>query len=126
MTGKVAKTTAKPKSACCPIRQEKKSAASGLAAVMRNVQAVLEAGTAAKTLQFLTDQPISTCEKLLSGHRLPNPETLAALCQSKLVIETVLGLTAGSADPIVRDVHKAVMRLQLERKLAQLDAGSDF
>lgn len=124
MVAKVAKTRGKPKSATFPKRQEKKSPAGGLLAVMQNVQAVLEPGTAAKTLHFFTDQPISTCEKLLSGHRLPNPETLAALCQSKLVIETVLGLTAGGTDPVVRDVHKAVMRLQLERKLAQLDANN--
>jgi hypothetical protein len=71
----------------------------------------------------LTDQPLSTCEKLLSGHRLPNPETLAALCQSRLVIETVLALTEGGTDPVVRDVHKAVRRLKLERELSELDGS---
>jgi hypothetical protein len=123
MTRKLAKPRASAKSDGCRIRQEKKSAVGGLAAVMQNVQASLDGGKAAKTLNILTDVSVSTCEKMLAGNRLPNSEMLAALCQTRLVIETVLALTQGSSDPVVKDVHKAVRRLQLERELAHLDAG---
>lgn len=124
MTSKLAKTCAKPKSGDCLIRQEKKSVPGGLAAVMQNVKASLEGASAAKTLRNLTDQPIDSCEKMLAGNRLPNPAMLAALCQSKLVIETVLALTEGGTDPAVVDVYTAVKRLQLERELALLNAGA--
>jgi hypothetical protein len=90
---------------------------------MQNVQASLGKTNAAKKLAFFTDQPLSICQKLLSGHRLPNQEMLTALCKSPLVIETVLALTEGGTDPVVRDVHKAVRRLKLERELSELDGS---
>ncbi len=123
MTKKLANTRAKPKSAVCRIRNPKPAADPVFPPVMQKVQEVLPKGKAVAELVFLTGQPLSTCQKMLSDNRMPNPAMIAALCQSKLVIETVLALTEGGTDPAVREVHKAVKRIQLERELAKLDAG---
>jgi hypothetical protein len=123
MSKTVAKSRSKSESGHCQIRNQKVLTDRQLAAVMQRVQTSLPERKAVQELVFLTGQPLSTCQKLLSGNRLPNPESLVALCQSRLVIETVLGLTEGSDDPVVQDVHKAVRRLELERELAQIDAG---
>jgi hypothetical protein len=121
MKSKLAKTRAKPKSGNCRIRNQKTAAEVVFPPVMQKVQDALPSGNAVAELVFLTGQPLSNCQKMLSENRLPNPAMLAALCQTRLVIETVLALTEGGTDPAVRDVHKAVLRLQLERKLAALD-----
>lgn len=123
MIKKLAKSHAPTKSGHCRMGNQKGTTDRQLATVMQNVQAALPPRKAVQELVFLTGQPLSTCQKLLAGNRLPNPESLVALCQSRLVIETVLGLTEGCDDPVVRDVHKAVRRLKLERELAQLDIG---
>lgn len=125
MSAKLTKTRAKPKPRVCRKGNPKASEATAFPPVMQRVQASLPERKAVAELMFLTGQPLSSCQKMLAGIRLPNPEMLAALCQSRLVIETVLALTEGGTDPVVRDVHKAVRRLQLERELARIDAGDD-
>ena len=124
MTSKLAKQRAKPKSDDCRIRNQKDLTDRQLAAVMQRVQTSLPDRKAVQEMMFLTGQPLSTCQKLLAGIRLPGAESIAAMCQSRLVIQTVLGLTEGSDDPVVQSVHKAVRRLELERELAQIDAGA--
>ena len=124
MPSKVAKPRVAAKSGHCLARNQKDLTDRQLAAVMQRVQTSLPDRKAVQEMLFLTGQGLSTGQKLLAGIRLPGAESLAALCQSRLVIETVLGLTEGSDDPVVKDVHKAVRRLQLERELAQIDAGA--
>ena len=124
MPSKVAKPRVAAKSVPSLVRNQKDLTDRQLAAVMQRVQKSLPDRKAVQEMMFLTGQGLSTCQKLLAGIRLPGAESLAALCQSRLVIETVLGLTEGSDDPVVKDVHKAVRRLQLERELAQIDAGA--
>lgn len=124
MSKTLAKSRGKAESGHCRQRNQKDLTDRQLAAVMQKVQGALPGRKSVQEMMFLTGQPLSTCQKLLAGIRLPGAESLAALCQSRLVIETVLGLTEGSDDPVVKDVHKAVRRLQLERELAQIDSGA--
>ncbi|CAL77386.1 hypothetical protein BRADO3608 [Bradyrhizobium sp. ORS 278] len=70
----------------------------------------------------MTGEPLSICQKLLSGHRVENRDMLVALCQTRLVIDAVLGLIDPDVkDPTARAVRKAMRKLKLELELARLD-----
>jgi hypothetical protein len=93
--------------------------------VMQKLRDTLQAVKAAEELQFQTGQPLSICQKLLSGHRAPNGRMYEALFQSPLIVDVILGLTEGATDKHVRAVRKAVRRIKLEAEIARLDAGDD-
>ncbi|MBR0700150.1 hypothetical protein JQ599_09585 [Bradyrhizobium diazoefficiens] len=65
---------------------------------MQKVKSLLPAAKAAQHLHILTDQPLSTCEKLLCGQRAENAETLIALLRSDLGREVLFALM-GDARP---------------------------
>jgi hypothetical protein len=58
----------------------------------------LPANKAAQHLNILTDIPVSTCEKLLSGQRGESAETLIALLRSDLGRDVLFALM-GDASP---------------------------
>lgn len=92
---------------------------------MQKVRGSLAPVKAAEELRFRTGQPLSICQKLLSGHRAPNAAMYEALFQSPLIVDAILGLTEGATDPKVRAVRKAVRRLKLEDDIRRLEAGED-
>jgi hypothetical protein len=92
---------------------------------MQKVKGLLTGPKPARQLQDLTDQPLSICQKLLSGHRVENREMLTALLRTRLIADVILAVTEGASDPTVKAVRKAVKCVKLERELARLKAGDD-
>ncbi len=93
--------------------------------VMQKVKGSLRGEKPARTLALLTGQPLSTCQKLMSGHRTENPEMIAALFHTPLLTDVILAYTAGATDPVVRAVRKAVRLVKLEQEIARVSAGQD-
>jgi hypothetical protein len=89
--------------------------------VMQKVRGSLKQVKAAQELVFLTGQPLSICQKVLSGHRIENREMLAALFHSKLITSAIIGLTEGVSDPDAKAIRKFAQKLELKRQLAALD-----
>ncbi|MDN3278814.1 hypothetical protein QWJ07_31445 [Frankia sp. RB7] len=92
---------------------------------MRAVQGLLPAVKAAQHLHILTDVPVSTCEKLLSGQRGESAETLIALLQSDLGREVLFALM-GEARPAwftryrkQLDVNAARRQLEESRRVIE-------
>src|SRR4051812_46007821 len=76
--------------------------------VMQKVRSSLGTLKAAQELSFLTAQPLSIAQKLLSGHRVENREMIVALAQTRLSADLVLGLIAEDVkDPVARAMRKA-------------------
>jgi len=115
MPAKLAKPRAAAKSAHCPEGNQKASGEAVSSPVMRRVRDALGDRKPAAKLHFLTDQPLSICQKTLSGNRLPNAAMYEALFGSELIIPTILGLIPDDAtDPRVRAVRRAIRRLELD------------
>lgn len=93
--------------------------------VMQKVKGSLSSKKPARELHYLTDQPLSICQKLLSGHRAPNAAMYEALFRDELIVDAILGLTEGAAHPLVRAVRKAVRIVQKENEIALIKAGDD-
>lgn len=69
----------------------------------------------AAKLHFLTSQPLSICQKLLAGNRLPNAAMYEALFADELITDVILGLIPDDAThPKVRAVRKAIRRIELD------------
>lgn len=66
--------------------------------VMQKARDLLPKAKAAYHLHILTDQPLSTCQKMLCGDRAENPEMITALLRSDLGRE-VLDALMGDARP---------------------------
>jgi hypothetical protein len=91
--------------------------------VMQKVKGSLASVKAAEELHFLTGQPLSICQKLLSGHRVENRDMIIALFQTHLVVDVILGLIDQDVhDPLARAVRKAIKKIKLQRELDQLEA----
>lgn len=115
MSAKPAKPRAAVKSARCPAGQQIAPQSVNISPVMQRVRAALGERKSAARLHYLTDQPISICEKTLSGNRLPNAAMIEALFGCELIIPAILGLIPEDAtDPRVRAVRKAIRRLELD------------
>jgi hypothetical protein len=65
---------------------------------MQAVQGALPGNKAAQHLHILTDVPVSTCEKLLSGQRGESADTLIAFLRSDLGRDVLFALM-GDARP---------------------------
>jgi hypothetical protein len=115
MTRKVYAARKAAKSRRCP-EGNRNSQNGGLSSpIMRRLRASLGDKKAAPKLHFLTDQPLSICQKLLAGNRLPNAAMYEALFQDELIIDAILGLIPEDAThPKVRAVRKAIRRLELD------------
>jgi hypothetical protein len=86
------------------------------------VKGSLASVKAADELHFLTGQPLSICQKLLSGHRVENRDMIIALFQTHLVVDVILGLIGQEvSDPVARAVRKAIKKIKLQRELEQLE-----
>lgn len=96
-----------------------------IAPVMQKLKSSLKGDKPAPTLAFLTGQPLSICQKLLSGHRRPNAAMYEALFAGELIVDAILGLTEGATHPKVRAVRRAVKRIKLQDEIARLEAGDD-
>ena len=91
--------------------------------VMQKVKGSLGERKPARALALLTGEPLSICQKLLSGHRVENREMIVALAQIHLVVDLVLGLIAEDVkDPTARAMRKAAKKIKLQRELERLDA----
>lgn len=121
MTGKVAKKAANTKSGHFPQRNRTIPEGNQISPVMQKTRGLLGGVKTAQELNFLTAQPLSLCQKTLTGHRLENRDMLAAMAQSKLIIAVVLGLSEGSDDPVVKQVRKAVRKIELQLQLDAID-----
>jgi hypothetical protein len=125
MTRKLAAARRAAKSGRFPKGNPNFPARKQISPVMQKVRGSLSEVKSAEELHFLTSQPLSICQKLLSGHREPNAAMYEALFQTALITDAILGLTEGATDPKVRAVRKAVKRLKLEDEIARLEAGDD-
>ncbi|MCK1407633.1 hypothetical protein [Bradyrhizobium sp. 76] len=92
---------------------------------MATVQGLLPAVKAAQHLHIMTDVPVSTCEKLLSGQRGESSETLIAFLRSDLGRDVLFALM-GDARPAwftryrkQLDVNAA--RRQLEQSMRAIE-----
>lgn len=88
---------------------------------MQKVRGSLKPVKAAQELVFLTGQPLSTCQKVLSGHLDENHKMLAAFFRSRLITSAIIGLTEGVTDPDAKAIRKFCQKLELKRQLAALD-----
>ena len=79
MAPKVAARAKTAKSGQTRIRNQIPQTGNQISPVMQIVKGWLPERKAAQTLAFLTDLPLSTCQKLLSGERAENREQLAIL-----------------------------------------------
>ncbi|MBR0855638.1 hypothetical protein [Bradyrhizobium liaoningense] len=97
--------------------------------VMQKVRSSLEGAKAAQQLQFLTEQPLSICQKTLSGHRDENRDMLYALGGTHLIVPALLGLIPRDVqDPWARKLRKAAYKLYLEQEAERnerSEAGAD-
>lgn len=117
---------AKAKSGRFPRGNQNFPAGNQISPVMQNVRGSLGTVKAAQELEFLTEQPLSICQKLLSGHRVENRDMLVALCQTRLVIDTILGLIdPDTKDPTARAVRKLLKKYKLQQELQRLEAEDD-
>jgi hypothetical protein len=93
---------------------------------MQNVRGSLVGTKAAQELEILTGQPLSNCQKMLSGHRDENREMIVALCNTRLVADTILGLIdPDTRDPTARAVRKLIKKFKLQQELQRLEAEDD-
>lgn len=79
MSGNVSTRAKNAKSSHPRIRNQIPQTGNQISPVMQIVRGWLPERKAAQTLAFLTDLPLSTCQKLLSGERAENREQLAVL-----------------------------------------------
>lgn len=122
MSAKRPKSNRSVKSVRCPEGQRKSSEPDVRSPVMRRLRASLGDRKPAARLHYLTDQPLSICQKTLAGNRLPNAAMYEALFGTELIIPTILGLIPDdAADPRVRAVRKAIRRLELDFEDAEDD-----
>lgn len=126
MTSKVAKPRRATKSRRFPKGNPNVPEGNPISPVMQKVKASLRhQKKPARALSDLTDQPLSICQKLLSGHRTENAAMQTALFQTWLIYDLILGSTIGATDPDVRAVRQAVKVLKLEREIKRIKAGDD-
>jgi hypothetical protein len=126
MSAKLARAAVIAKSERFPIRNQNFPDGNQISPVMQNVRGSLVGTKAAQELEILTGQPLSNCQKMLSGHRDENREMIVALCQTRLVIDTMLGLIdPETRDPTARLVRKTLKKLKLQQELARLEAEDD-
>jgi hypothetical protein len=93
---------------------------------MQNVRGSLTGTKPAFQLADLTDQPLSNCQKMLAGVRSENPEMIYALSNTRLVIDTFLGLIdPETRDPTARAVRKLLKKFKLQQELQRLEAEDD-
>lgn len=115
MTRKVTRGPRSAKTGRCPEGQQKADPAANFSPVMQRVRASLGDHKSSAKLHYLTGQPLSICEKTLSGNRLPNAAMIEALFTDELIIAAILGLIPDDAThPKVRAVRKAMRRLELD------------
>jgi len=93
--------------------------------VMQKVKGSLKPVKAAQELVFLTGEPLSICQKVLSGHRKENGELLAAFFRSRLITSAIIGLTEGVTDPDAKAIRKFCQKLELKRQLAALEEDGE-
>lgn len=124
MPSKVARMPVDGKSTGCRIRQSKQTIRQSISDAMRKARSLLPTTKAAKHLEILTDVPLSTCEKVISGGRSPNPEILVGLLRSDLGQDVLIALM-GDAKPawFVRyrkqlDVNALRRQLEETKRLA--------
>jgi hypothetical protein len=114
------------KSGRCLIRNQNCRTGNQITPVMQNVRGSLAGLKAAQESEILTGQPLSSCQKMLSGQRDENREMIIALCQTRLVIDVVLGLIDPDVrDPTARAVRKLLKKFKLQRELERLEAEDD-
>lgn len=94
----VATPTRKAKSGHSRIRNQKPQIRNQISPVMQKVKSLLPQQKAAIHLNILTDWPLSTCQKLLSGERHENGDHITDLLRSKFGKE-VLFVVMGQAKP---------------------------
>src|SRR5690348_3548604 len=99
MSGTVRRATPATKSERCRIRNQNCRIGNQISPVMQNVRGSLTGLKAAQELEILTGQPLSNCQKMLAGTRGENPEMIYALSNTRLCVDTFLGLI----DPDTRD-----------------------
>ena len=123
MKAKVAAARRPAKSSRFPKGKQNVPKGNRISPVMRKVRGSLAPAKAAEDLVFQTGQPLSICQKTLSGHRAPNAAMYEALFQSSLIVDAILGLTEGATDPKVRAVRNLVRRMKLEDEIKRIEAG---
>lgn len=84
MSGKLSKSRAAAKTAHFRNRNQFSRTRNRISPVMQRVKELLPKQKAAHYLHILTDVPLSTCQKMLSGDRPENLEMLTALLRSDL------------------------------------------
>lgn len=82
MSGKVSARVKTAKSGHSRIRNQNPQIRNQISPVMQKVKGLLPSQKAAQHLALLTDWPLSTCQKLLSGERHENAKQLIVLLQS--------------------------------------------
>lgn len=87
------------KNAHCRPRQSKQTPRQSISPVMLAVQKKLPTAKPAQHLNILTDVPVSTCEKLLSGQRGESADTLIAFLRSDLGRDVLFALMGDASPP---------------------------
>jgi len=94
--------------------------------VAQKLRALLPPNKAAYKLQSLTEQPLSICQKLLSGHRTENIEMLRALLrhEDRGFAAEILRSFIGDDAPLAEDVVtlQDLRRADEEARQAEIEA----
>lgn len=126
MRAKLARPRGAAKSSAVPKGKRNFPEGKQISPVMRKVRGSLAPLKAAAELRFLTGQPLSICQKTLSGHRIENRDMLAALFTTRLAASAVLGLIPKDVrDPTARKLRKFAAKLNLQLELDRLDREMD-
>jgi hypothetical protein len=128
MAGKLPKARGAAKTRRFPERNQNCLQGKQISPVMQIAKGLLAGTKSAQELQFLTGQPLSICQKTLSGHRAPNAAMYEALGATHLAAAAVVALIpADHSDPRIRSLRalarKIVVEQKAEREIAAIEAG---
>jgi hypothetical protein len=123
MSAKLAKPRAAAKSGRFPKGNQIFPEGNRISPVMQKVRGSLRPVKAAQELVFLTGEPLSICQKTLTGHRCENRELLLAMMRTRLITDVVIAATAGATDPDAKALRKLAQKLELQRKLREIEEG---
>lgn len=120
MSRSMRKDARNAKSAAFRIRKVGFQSRNQISPVMQKVKDLLPAGTAAKTLAYLLDEPLNACEKLLCGARAENAEILAKLlCLKEHDIgrQVLLAIGEGRNVDYIEEVRRRASLKAMKRNL---------
>jgi hypothetical protein len=108
-------------------RNRKRNCTSGksISSLVQVVKNILPAKKAAWELHILTGMGLSSCEKMLSGHRAENLELVLALLRSRHGMELLRAIMVDAGQPWFEEIEDLADIAQLKRDQMRLKRDLD-